>query len=198
MAENHEAIARARSKAARKHDDISKSPMVLNRINAAVDDAVKIFESLPLHGFRELTKEEGLAKFTTLYANFKKNNPAVVKWMLDGVFDADVFRRYLTHYFTPGERTAKKFLMAQAVYEIDIQKYIAKHKNIRLTKQQIEALEKGTRAAYRDLATTLTDEQQRVKNIKNAANKHTAKCLLQYVKGEPVYDDDDSIFAEIP
>ncbi len=175
---------------------IANSPMVLERIQSAVDDAIKIFDSLPLHGFRELTKDAGLVKFTELYPNFKKNNPAVVKWMLDGIFDPAVFRRYLTYYFKPGERTAKKFLMAQAVYEIDIQKCIAKHKNIRLTKQQVKVLEEGTRAAYMDLATSLVDEQQRVEDAKKEADRYAAKKLLMMVTGVVEYDDDTSIFAQ--
>lgn len=199
MAENHEAVTQRVKDALAKRTkaNIAKSPMVLGRINSAVDDAIKIFESLPLHGFRELTKEAGLVKFTAVYPNFKKNNPAVVKWMLDGVFDADVFRRYLTYYFKPGERTAKKFLMAQAVYEIDIQKCIAMQRNIRLTKQQVKVLEEGTRAAYMDLATSLTDEQQRVEDMKNAASKYAAKRLLMLVAGNKEYDDDDTIFDTI-
>jgi hypothetical protein len=182
--------------ASKLKQDISKSPMVLGRINSAVDDAVKIFESLPLHGFRELDKEAGLLKFTDIYPGFKKNNPAVVKWMLDGVFDADVFRKYLTYYFKPGERTAKKFLMAQAVYEIDIQKWVAAQRNVRLTKTQVQALEKGTKAAYMELATSLTDEQKRVEDAKKDADRYAASRFLMSVRGISVYDDDCCIFAD--
>ena len=189
-------VARIRAILARKaKPDILKSPVVLNKIKASVSDGEKIYASLPLHGFCEMTKDEGLTKFTALYPDFKKNNPAAVKWMLDGVFDAVVFRDYLAKYFAPGERTIKKFMHAQAIYEIGIQKFVAKQRNIRLTRAQVRELETTTYEAYNDLAAMLQSEQDKIKETQAEAKRHAAHKLLTAVRNICEYDDDEDIFV---
>ena len=190
-ATKHPNLARVRAILAKKaKPNILKTPVVLKKIQTSVTDAEKIYESLPLRGIMDMCKDDGLEAFTKLYPDFKKNNPAVVKWMLDGIFDAGVFREYLTRYFTPGERTIKKFMHAQAIYEIGIQKFVAKQRNIRLTRPQMRELEKTAYAAYRDLADKLQEEQDKIKNTQKEASTYAARRLLMAVRNVPVYDDE--------